>query len=148
MTMQNDKTRDERDIRAVIKSLAGALHDKDAKRALGHYASDAVVFSLAPPLVQSSRNPESDLNAWFATWKGPVEQSHHDMVIETGGDIAFCRCLARLNATTVGGEEVELWFRLTRCFRRIAGAWKITHEHESVPLLMDGSFKAAIDLKP
>ena len=132
----------------MIKSLAAAVHDKDAKRALSHYAPDAVVFSLAPPLVQSSGNPEGDLNAWFATWKGPVDHTHRDMVIETGGDIGFCRCLARLSATTVGGDDVELWFRLTTCFRRIAGAWKITHEHESVPFLMDGSFKAAIDLKP
>jgi len=26
--------------------------------------------------------------------------------------------------------------------------WLITHEHESVPFLMDGSFQAAIELKP
>ena len=26
--------------------------------------------------------------------------------------------------------------------------WKITHQHNSVPFMMDGSFKAAIDLKP
>jgi hypothetical protein len=28
------------------------------------------------------------------------------------------------------------------------GAWKVTHEHFSVPFYMDGSNKAAIDLKP
>jgi ketosteroid isomerase-like protein len=28
------------------------------------------------------------------------------------------------------------------------GAWKIAHEHTSVPFYMDGSFRAAIDLKP
>jgi hypothetical protein len=26
--------------------------------------------------------------------------------------------------------------------------WKIAHGHESVPMQMDGSFRAAIDLKP
>ena len=26
--------------------------------------------------------------------------------------------------------------------------WKIMHEHSSVPFYMDGSFKAAVDLKP
>jgi ketosteroid isomerase-like protein len=32
--------------------------------------------------------------------------------------------------------------------RRIDGAWKIVHEHASVPFAMDGSFRALVDLKP
>jgi PhnB protein len=32
--------------------------------------------------------------------------------------------------------------------RQRRGAWRIVHAHESVPFLMDGSIKAAIDLKP
>ncbi len=46
------------------------------------------------------------------------------------------------------GEKVDMWLRETLCFRKIDGKWKITHEHESVPFCMDGSFKAAVDLKP
>ena len=38
--------------------------------------------------------------------------------------------------------------RLTLCFRKIAGSWMVAHEHSSVPFYMDGSFRAAIDLKP
>jgi ketosteroid isomerase-like protein len=33
-------------------------------------------------------------------------------------------------------------------FRKVGGRWLIAHEHASVPLYMDGSEKAAIDLKP
>jgi hypothetical protein len=29
-----------------------------------------------------------------------------------------------------------------------AGAWKITHEHNSAPFYMDGSGRPALDLKP
>jgi hypothetical protein len=29
-----------------------------------------------------------------------------------------------------------------------AGRWMVTHEHVSVPIYMDGSVKAAVDLKP
>ena len=42
----------------------------------------------------------------------------------------------------------DLWFRATLGFRKIDRKWTITHEHSSVPFYMDGSFKAAIDLKP
>jgi hypothetical protein len=51
-------------------------------------------------------------------------------------------------ATTAQGEKVDLWFRATLGFRKIDGRWKITNEHSSVPFYMDGSFKAAVDLKP
>jgi ketosteroid isomerase-like protein len=40
------------------------------------------------------------------------------------------------------------WVRATVCFRRVRGAWKVVHEHSSVPLYMDGSERAAVDLKP
>ena len=38
--------------------------------------------------------------------------------------------------------------RMTACYRKISGRWLITHEHVSVPFYMDGSYKAAVDLKP
>ena len=53
-----------------------------------------------------------------------------------------------MSGRSVGGHEVELWYRQTLSFRKVDGAWKIAHEHSSVPFYMDGSFGAAIDLKP
>jgi ketosteroid isomerase-like protein len=32
--------------------------------------------------------------------------------------------------------------------RRIAGTWRVVHQHDSTPFLMDGSFRAATDLQP
>ena len=55
---------------------------------------------------------------------------------------------AQATLTTTEGMKVDLWFRETLGFRKIDGKWTITHEHSSVPFYMDGSFKAAIDLKP
>jgi PhnB protein len=48
----------------------------------------------------------------------------------------------------VGGETVDVWVRCTGGFRRDGDAWQIAHQHTSVPFYMDGSFKAAVDLKP
>ena len=45
-------------------------------------------------------------------------------------------------------QPFELWFRSTVCFRRENGDWRITHVHDSTPFHMDGSFRAALDLKP
>jgi PhnB protein len=38
--------------------------------------------------------------------------------------------------------------RETLGLRKIDGIWKIAHQHHSVPFYMDGSNRAAVDLKP
>ena len=85
---------------------------------------------------------------WFATFSGPVGSELRDLTIETGGDIAFAHGFNRIHGKRTDGSETNVWIRLTLCFRKIGGAWKVTHEHTSVPFYMDGSFKAAVDLAP
>jgi ketosteroid isomerase-like protein len=45
-------------------------------------------------------------------------------------------------------DKFDLWTRVTVGLRKVDGSWRITHEHTSTPFYMDGSFKAAVDLKP
>jgi PhnB protein len=71
-----------------------------------------------------------------------------DLQITSGDDVAYCHSLGHLTGTRTDGEQTNVWFRETLCFRKINGQWRITHIHESVPMYMDGTFKAAIDLKP
>jgi ketosteroid isomerase-like protein len=68
--------------------------------------------------------------------------------IITGDDVAFSTSLNHISGTRTSGEENEVWVRATVCFRKIGGKWMVTHEHFSVPFYMDGSYKAAVDLKP
>ncbi len=71
-----------------------------------------------------------------------------DLRITADEDVAFCHSLNRMSGVKTDGEKADMWLRETICFRKIDGKWKITHEHESVPFYMDGSYKAAVDLKP
>ena len=82
------------------------------------------------------------------TWKGPLGYELRDLEIVTGDGVAFSHSLNHLTGTRKGGETSDVWFRSTFGFRKVDGEWKIVHEHESVPFLMDGSDKAALDLKP
>jgi ketosteroid isomerase-like protein len=88
------------------------------------------------------------LEQWFETWESPIVSEPHDLAIEVGGDLACAYGLQHMSGKKKGGEEVDLWFRATACFRREAGRWRITHMHNSVPFAMDGSDKALLDLKP
>ncbi len=140
----------EAEIRALIDSHAKALRAKDAKAVLSHYAPSVVIFDLAPPLMQGGSEAEGlrALESWFATWQGALGYETRDFSITTEGDIAFGHGFVRIHGTKVGGERNDLWARQTLGVRRTDGGWKITHEHTSVPFYMDGSYKAAIDLKP
>jgi PhnB protein len=141
------KPTDEAQIHRVIDDWARALRNKDADGVVSHYAPDLVHFSLAPPLLSAVSNAKG-LNEWFATWQGPIGYEIRDLSVAIGDDVAFSHSLNRMHGTKTEGSKGDLWFRHTLCFRKIHGEWKIAHEHESVPFYMDGSFKAAVDLKP
>jgi PhnB protein len=142
----DSRTTQEAQIRTVIDAWAEAIRKKDAGGVVRHHGPDFVHFSLAPPL-QSTTADAKGLKKWFATWRGPIGYEVHDLNITAGDDVAFSSSLNRLSGTTVDGETSSIWFRHTLGLRRIAGTWKIVHEHESVPFYMDGSYKAAVDLK-
>jgi uncharacterized protein (TIGR02246 family) len=150
MATAKTKAVEESQIRAVIEDWANALRAKDADSVVSQYTTDSVKFILAPPLQYTRDNPfgKQALEAWLSSFQGPIGYEIHDLNITTGDDTAFCHSLNRMTATTANGSKVDLWFRETLGLRKIDGRWMITHEHSSVPFYMDGSYKAAVDLKP
>ncbi|MEV4509124.1 nuclear transport factor 2 family protein [Dactylosporangium sp. NPDC049525] len=138
------------EIREVIEGKAALLQKGDAEAILSHYAPSFVEFTLAPPLRQpgDGRNPAA-LEAWIATFEAPPRREVTQLEITTDGDVAFATSLDCLSAVPRGStERFTLWFRVTLGLRRIDGRWLVTHEHESVPFEMDGSFRASTGLTP
>jgi len=136
------------EIRTVVLSRAAAVKAKDPHAMLAHNAPGIVEFTLAPPLRQPGSTVES-VSAWLATFEETMSLEVTDLEITAGDDVAYCTSLNCLSATPVGApESFSLWFRSTLGLRRVNGRWLVTHEHESVPFEMDGTFKASIDLKP
>lgn len=138
------------EIRDVIEGKAALLETGDAKAVLSHYAETFVEYNLAPPLRQpgDGRDPAA-LEAWIATFQAPPRREVTQLEITTDGDVAFATSIDRLTATPRGAHEsFTLWFRVTLGLRRIDGRWLVTHEHESVPFEMDGSFRASTGLQP
>ncbi|MEV0563358.1 nuclear transport factor 2 family protein [Dactylosporangium sp. NPDC050588] len=138
------------EIREVIEGKAALLRTGDAKAILSHYAPGCVEFNLAPPLRQpgDGRDP-AVLEAWMATFEAPPRREVTRLEITTDGDVAFATSLDRLTAVPRGStESFSLWFRVTLGLRRVDGRWLVTHEHESVPFEMDGSFRASTGLTP
>jgi ketosteroid isomerase-like protein len=144
-------SRDEAEIRRLMVEQEAGMKAHDAERLVARYAPDAVVFDLAPPLAY--RAPElldpDGVRNWFAGFERSVDYEIRDLTVTAGEDVAFCHSLHRLSATPRGTtDRFDLWFRVTTGMRKVDGAWRVTHEHKSTPFYMDGSFKAAIDLRP
>ena len=137
-------------IRALIDERVAAIRDKDVDRAIATLAPDIVAFELGPPLGlgPAEARDRAGLEAWLAIWDGPVVIEVRDLAIAVGGDVAWCHSLNRLAGTRVDGRVVDMWMRSTLGLRKLDGRWRIAHGHTSVPFYMDGSFRAATNLKP
>lgn len=139
---------DEQEIRDLVAAVQRGHRDKDAAAIRAAYAEDAVTFDLAPPLRSVMDSDPGALQAWLDTWDGAIEMEDRDLAIAIDGDLAFAHGFSRLSGKQADGDAVTLWVRLTLCLRRRDGAWRVVHEHVSVPFYMDGSFRAALDLEP
>ena len=147
-TVVDRVSKDEADVRAFVAATRDANHTKDAAGFARRYASDAVVFNLAPPLAHHGIDVE-EKRAWFDTWDGPVDLEARDFSVTVSGDFAFCHGFYRMSATQkASGQAVDFWMRETLCLERDGDGWRIVHEHTSVPFYMDGSLRPAFDLKP
>jgi PhnB protein len=136
-------------IRKLIDTWTAALHARDVERIMSVYAPDVRVFDLAPPLQQAGAAAHrKNFTEWFRSFRGPVGSDLRDLSIVAGEDVAFCHGLNRISGPRTSGEETSVWVRVTIGLRKAGGAWKVTHEHVSVPFYMDGSYKAAVDLAP
>jgi uncharacterized protein (TIGR02246 family) len=141
---------DETRIRDLLAGWEEAMRNRDAERLVRHYAPAAVVFDLAPPLRQeaASVTDVERVREWFATFDDTFDFEVRDLAVTVGTDVAFAHSLNRMGTTRDAPQQFQLWFRVTYGLRKVDGAWRITHLHESTPFYMDGSFKAAVDLEP
>jgi ketosteroid isomerase-like protein len=74
------------------------------------------------------------------------DRDHECLAVD--GAVAFSYGLTHLHGTKTDGGDVDLWFRSTIGLSAVSGSWQIVHEHDSTPFYMDGSGRAALDLRP
>ncbi len=141
---------DETAIRELVDNRTAAMRTGDADALCRPYTADAVIFSLAPPLVQPPNGTRdvAAMRAWFEEKGGGVWSEVRDLRITVDGDLALCTSLESMGAPPDSAEPFALWYRSTLGLRRLGGEWRIVHEHTSTPFHMDGSFRAATDLQP
>jgi ketosteroid isomerase-like protein len=133
----------EAEIQEVVEGLLDAMRRKDVDRVMSFYAKDVVAFDAMGPL----RYDGAD--AYRKAWEDAIgmmtdafELERTELTVFAGDDVAVAFAVDHMQL----GDE-EMWLRWTAGLRRIGRAWKIVHEHGSVP--MDPrSGKALTDVAP
>lgn len=149
MTTQLGRSTYEAEIRGLIDRWAKAIGSKDLEGVVACYAPQTLMFDLAPPLQSEGvETIRKGLQEWFPTWDGAIRLEIHDLRVTADERVAYCTSLQRISGTKTDGQKPDLWFRSTLCLQKIDGTWRIAHEHSSTPFYMDGSNRAAVDLKP
>lgn len=121
----------------ALRRYAAAVGAKDAAAFAALYADDVEIFDTWD--VWSMRGLpawRAMAEAWFASL------GDERLVVEVAdareaasGDLAFGHAVLTFTAFSADGQRLRsLDNRLTMVLRKTGGAWKIVHEHTSVPV--------------
>ncbi|MFD8009738.1 NAD(P)H-dependent oxidoreductase [Streptomyces sp. NPDC058955] len=139
---------DEAAIRHHIDGIIDAIRSKDLEGLRRFYSPDVVSFDIDPPLQHVGIDAKLKNWANVFTFFREVTYEVRDLMPTVGEDVAFLHGFGRLSGTLADGTAAAgMWVRATFGFRKIDGAWLITHDQVSVPLdILSG--KGVVDLEP
>ena len=136
------------ELRQTFDQWLNAVLAMDVDRIMSHYAPDIVSYDAIVQL--QFRGADAYRKHWQACFDmspGELIFEVEDLHLAAGGEVGFCHCLTWCGIRAEDGSEKAGWMRMTAAYRKIAGQWRIVHEHFSVPFDM-ASGKALFDLKP
>jgi len=116
MMIPTSDNSDEIPIRDLMSEWSRALCAKDLDRLTAHYAPEVVFFDAVPP--ETRHGVGAYRESWgncFPYLPPAIGSEVRDLHVTTHA------------AATCG------WVRVTVCFEKREGAWKVVHEHVSVP---------------
>jgi uncharacterized protein (TIGR02246 family) len=148
MALQMTRTDDVAEIRGLLDDWVKAARAKDIDAIFAHYAPDIVAFDGIGQLQFKGRDAyRKHWEACMAMCSGPMIFEVHDLDIAAQGDLALGHYLSRCGTTGPDGKEQAGWFRVTVCWRKMNGRWKVAHEHFSAPF-DPASGKVLLNLEP
>jgi ketosteroid isomerase-like protein len=132
--LREPSSKDEMDIQALIERWAKTVREESRLEIRADHDSGMLMFDVPSPLL--SRGLDAYMATWetFLSWSEKlVAYDFHDLEITLGKDVAFATAIGRCAGVDSNGKREELQFRLTMCFRKIDGRWRVMHQHHSLP---------------
>lgn len=132
----NDKAQ----IEALENQFAVAFNAKDVDAIMKAYEPDQGLFVfdvVTPRQYVGYAAYKKDWQGFLAGFKGPLKFAMSDLSIDTDGTMGYSHSIQHVSGTDAKDKPVEFVVRITDVYRKIDGAWKIVHEHVSVPVNFD-----------
>ncbi len=121
------------EITALIKTWDEALRARDADALTAEYADAVCIFDVGSQL--------RDRNAYREQWQACLPWfgdrawiDRRGMQLFAGSDIAFLHGFTRVGGERSPKPEDTPWMRVTVCYRKVDGDWRVEHEHASMPI--------------
>jgi uncharacterized protein (TIGR02246 family) len=123
-------------IKMLLEAWADAVRRHDLPAILAHHAPDIIMFDLPPPLqCRGLQAYERTWDLFFRYHKQGTAFDVEDIAVTAGQNVAFAVAIMRCGpgSSANPAEKDGFLFRLTVGLRKVDGAWRIEHEHHSVP---------------
>ncbi|HEY1959306.1 MAG TPA: nuclear transport factor 2 family protein [Polyangiaceae bacterium] len=134
--MSEENLSEETRIKHLLEAWADAVRRHDLPAILAHHERDIVMFDVPPPL--QCRGIEAYERTWellFRYHKPGTAFDIEELEVVAGRDVAFAIAIMRCgpDSSSNPADKDGFQFRLTVGLRKVDGAWRIAHEHHSVP---------------
>jgi ketosteroid isomerase-like protein len=138
----------ENEIKEIIHNRIVAIKNRNVDKATVDYSEDVISYDVIGPLKFTGKNAIKErLEEWLSTLSEIIDYEIEDVQITSSYDNGYCSCLNHINAITIDGNRLDMWWRETTCYSKVSGIIKITHTHSSVPFDPENG-TASVGLKP
>jgi uncharacterized protein (TIGR02246 family) len=129
------ETPDQLAIRALLNDGCAAFIAGDAERSVAMYLPSVTVFDIAPPREKDHDQVVAFNKALFGQLAGKPTCVYEeiDPVILTP-EYAYSTSILRVSGKLKNGAKFDLRERSTDIYQKLAGHWRVMHEHNSVPV--------------
>jgi uncharacterized protein (TIGR02246 family) len=124
-------------ITQVLQAYSDAVEARDVETFLALYDDGMHLFDMWDHYEVNGKDAWREMVAgWFGAHPGEaLEARFEDVSAVSGQDVAFAHMVMTFAIVAPGGElSYEQAHRMTLGIQRKDGAWKIVHEHTSMPI--------------
>lgn len=122
------------EITALERQCAAATSADELMTKCYDASNEVAVYDLAPPLeFVGPKAVHDDFDNFFKSVKNPKIE-FVDLHVVAEGNMGFARSLQHFTGTSNEGKPMDMTFRVTDCWHKVDGKWKILHTHVSLPV--------------
>ncbi|MEO8847946.1 MAG: nuclear transport factor 2 family protein [Casimicrobiaceae bacterium] len=135
-------------INDILKQRTDAVKSQDIEKAVSAYSDDLLMFDVVGELSERGAQAARErLKTWFSTMQRLKDFEVRIIDITVNNAIAYCNTFNHIDAVTIDGKELNMWWRETIGLKKPDDNWLIFSTHSSVPFDAQ-SGKASTTLTP